>query len=60
MISDKEIRNIIDSVIEYMYCNYSDCFMREDITWKDLLSVRNEIKLNALGMIKSNLRCSMN
>lgn len=60
MVSDKEIRNIIDSVTEYMYCNYSDCFMREDITWKDLLSVRNEIKLNALGMMRSNFWGSMN
>lgn len=44
MISDKEIRNIIDSVTEYMYCNYSDCFMREDITWEDLLLVCKKIK----------------
>lgn len=54
-ISDEEIMNIIDSVTEYMYCNFGDCQMKETITWNQLQNVRQEIKKNALEMIKSNL-----
>ena len=31
-ISDEEIMSIIDSVTEYMYCNFGDCQMKETIT----------------------------
>lgn len=54
-ISDEEIMSIIDSVTEYMYCNFGDCQMKETITWNQLQNVRQEIKKNALEMIKSNL-----
>lgn len=54
-ISDEEIMSIIDSVTEYMYCNFGDCQMKETITWDQLQNVRQEIKNNALEMIKSNL-----
>ena len=54
-ISDQEIMSIIDSVTEYMYCNFGDCQMKESITWNQLQNVRQEIKENALEMIKSNL-----
>ena len=54
-ISDEEIMSIIDSVTEYMYCNFGDCQMKETITWNQLQNVRQEIKNNALEMIKSNL-----
>lgn len=46
--------NIIDTVTEYMYCNWGDCCMKE-ITWDELQKVRNEIKDNAMDMIKANL-----
>lgn len=52
--SDEAIMNIIDAVTEYMYCNYDDCYMKE-MTWAELQKVRNEIKENAMGMIKANL-----
>lgn len=52
--SDEAITNIIDTVTEYMYCNYGDCCM-EKITWDELQKVRNEIKENAMEMIKANL-----
>ena len=52
--SDEAIINIIDTVTEYMYCNYGDCCMKK-ITWDELQKVRNEIKENAMGMIKANL-----
>ena len=54
-ISDEEIMSIIDSITEYMYCNFGDCQMKETITWNQLQNVRQEIKNNALEMIKSNL-----
>lgn len=54
-ISDEEIMSIIDSVTEYMYCNFDDFQMKETITWNQLQNVRQEIKNNALEMIKSNL-----
>lgn len=54
-ISDEEIMSIIDSVTEYMYCNFGDCQMKETITWNQLQNIRQEIKNNALEMIKSNL-----
>lgn len=47
--------NIIDTVTEYMYCNYVDCCMKETIGWDELQKVRNEIKENAMEMIKANL-----
>jgi hypothetical protein len=53
--SDEAIMNIIDTVIEYMYCNWGDCCMKEKITWAELQKVRNEIKENAMEMIKVNL-----
>lgn len=52
--SDEAIMNIIDTVTEYMYCNWGDCCMKE-ITWDKLQKVRNEIKDNAMDMIKANL-----
>lgn len=52
--SDEAIMNIIDTVTEYMYCNYGDCGMKK-ITWAELQKVRNEIKENAMEMIKANL-----
>ena len=52
--SDEAIMNIIDTVTEYMYCNYDDCYMKE-MTWAELQKVRNEIKENAIGIIKANL-----
>lgn len=52
--SDEAIINIIDTVTEYMYCNYGDCCMKK-ITWDELQKVRNEIKENAMEMIKANL-----
>lgn len=52
--SDETIMNIIDTVTEYMYCNWGDCCMKE-ITWDELQKVRNEIKENAMKMIKANL-----
>lgn len=54
-ISDEAIMNIIDTVTEYMYCNWGDCCMKEKITWTELQKVRNEIKENAMEMIKINL-----
>lgn len=54
-ISDEQIMNIIDTVTEYMYCNWSDCCMNEGMTWDKLQKVRNEIKENAMEMIKINL-----
>lgn len=53
--SDEAIMNIIDTVTEYMYCNYVDCCMKEKIRWDELQKVRNEIKENAMEMIKANL-----
>ena len=53
--SDEVIMSIIDTVTEYMYCNYGDCCMKDDITWGELQKVRNEIKSNAMEMIKTNL-----
>lgn len=52
--SDEVIMSIIDTVTEYMYCNYGDCCMK-NITWDELQMVRNEIKENAMEMIKVNL-----
>lgn len=54
-ISDEAIMNIIDTVTEYMCCNWGDCYMKEKITWTELQKVRNEIKENAMEMIKINL-----
>ena len=54
VVSDEAIMNIIDTVTEYMYCNYGDCCMKE-ITWDELQKVRNEIKENGMEMIKANL-----
>lgn len=54
VINDEVIKNIIDTVTEYMYCNWGDCCMKE-ITWAELQKVRNEIKENAMEMIKVNL-----
>lgn len=53
--SDKTIMSIIDTVTEYMFCNYGDCCMKDSITWDELQKVRNEIKSNAMEMIKANL-----
>lgn len=53
-ISDEQIMVIIDTVTEYMYCNWGDCYMKK-ITWSELQKVRNEIKDNAMDMIKANL-----
>ena len=33
--NDEAIMNIIDTVTEYMYCNYGDCCMKK-ITWVEL------------------------
>lgn len=53
--SDETIMNIIDTVTEYMYCNWGDCCMKEKMTWDELKKVRDEIKNNAMEMIKGNL-----
>ncbi|RHI25744.1 hypothetical protein DW172_03415 [Agathobacter rectalis] len=53
--SDEAIKNIIDTVTEYMYCNWGDCCMKENMTWDKLQKVRHEIKENAMEMIKVNL-----
>jgi len=53
--NDETIMNIIDTITEYMYCNWGDCCMDEGITWDKLQKVRNEIKNNAMEMIKANL-----
>ena len=55
-ISDSDIESIIDSVTEYMYCNFGDCHMQEGMTWKQLIEVRQTIKDNAMDMIKTNLK----
>ena len=52
--NDEAIMNIIDTVTEYMYCNCGDCCMKK-ITWDELQKVRDEIKENAMKMIKANL-----
>ena len=57
--SDEAIISIIDTVTEYMYCNYGDCCMKDDITWDELQKVRNEIKSNAMEMIKTNLNLEL-
>ena len=54
VMSDEAIMSIIDTVTEYMFCNYGDCCM-EEITWDELQKVRSEIKENAMVMIKENL-----
>lgn len=54
VMSDEAIMNIVDTVTEYMFCNYDDCCMKK-ITWDELQKVRNEIKENAMEMIKINL-----
>ena len=54
VMSDEAIMSIIDTVTEYMFCNYGDCCM-EEITWDELQKVRSEIKENAMEMIKENL-----
>ena len=54
-ISDEEIMNIIDTVTEYMYCNWDQCCMKEKMTWDKLQKVRDEIKNNTMEMIKINL-----
>lgn len=53
--SDETIMNIIDTVTEYMYCNWSGCCMKEKMTWDELKKVRDEIKNKAMEMIKGNL-----
>lgn len=53
--NDEAIMNIIDTVTEYMFCNWGDCLMKGKITWDELQKVRNEIKKNAMEMIKINL-----
>lgn len=53
-ISDEALYNIIDSVTEFMYCNYGDCHIRK-MTWAELKEARVCIKENAMDMIKSNL-----
>lgn len=53
--NDEAIMNIIDTVTEYMYCNCDNCCMKEEMTWDELQKVRNEIKENAMEMIKANL-----
>lgn len=57
--SDNAIESIIDSVTEYMYCNWGDCHMNEGTTWDELQEVRKEIKTYAMGMIKSNLESAI-
>lgn len=44
--SDEAIESIIDSVTEYMYCNWGDCHMNEGTTWDELQEIRKEIKEN--------------
>lgn len=60
VVSDEAIMSIIDTVTEYMYCNWGDCCMKEKMAWAELQKVRNEIKNNAMEMIKTNLKLDMN
>lgn len=53
-ISDEAIVNIINSVTEFMYCNWKYCHM-ENIEWDDLLELRERITSVAMDMIKENL-----
>lgn len=53
-ISDDAIKNIIDSVTEFIYCN-GPCHIKEDTTWDDLQAIRGEIKEYAMDMTKNNL-----
>lgn len=55
-IADSDIESIIDSVTEYMYCNFGECHMQKDITWEQLLDIRQTIKDTAMDMIKTNLK----
>ena len=55
-VSDDDIDNIINTVTEYMYCNFGNCHMQEGMTWEQLAEVRQTIKDNAMNMIKSNLK----
>ena len=55
-VSDDDIENIINTVTEYMYCNFDDCKMQNGMEWSDLEKVRQNIKDNAMDMIKSNLK----
>lgn len=32
-LSDDDIEVVIDTVTEYMYCNFVDCHMNDNITW---------------------------
>ena len=56
-ISDEALCNIIDSVTEFMYCNYGDCHIGK-MTWAELEEARACIKEYAMDMIKSNLETS--
>lgn len=53
-ISDEAIYSIIDSVTEFMYCNFGDCHINK-MTWEELEDARECIKSYAMNMIKSNL-----
>ena len=53
-VSDDDIYSIIDSVTEFMYCNFGDCHINK-ITWEELEDTRECIKNYAMNMIKSNL-----
>lgn len=55
-VSDDVLNSIIDTITEYMYCNFDDCKMQNGMEWSDLEKVRQNIKDNAMDMIKSNLK----
>ena len=40
--------SIIDKVTEFMYCNYGDCCMKENMTVHELENIRKIIKDNLL------------
>lgn len=54
-ISYTDLSIIIDTITEYMYCNYGDCTIDKNTTWNDLENIREQLKQKAIDMIKSNL-----
>lgn len=45
-INELKLDLVIDKITEFMYCNYKDCCMNEDMSWEDLQAVREYIKEN--------------
>lgn len=55
-VSEDVLNSIIDTVTEYMYCNFSECKMQDGMKWSDLEKIRQNIKDNATDMIRNNLK----